>query len=310
MSYASNNISNTGEYIYSGSDGNTGAKVVVLNISNSTPTFLQKHEYPPYPETYNENNSHSFLPNRWFFTPDKSGISISGSIIFSTSMLDYSVDPSNLVIFKRHKEGSGEFQLLTTTYNSGKNEISASFSGWGEFVVGSLKLQAPTLLNPQSGVYAKVDEELTWSSVYGASNYVVEISKDENFSESKINEVVNTTKFKLPNLDFNSKYYWRIKATSPNVESEWSEVRNFTTLLGSPFLVNPAKESFGFRNNDTLAWNKVEGADKYQIQVSTSSNFFSPRINEINIKENFYVPFILGNNLKYFWRVRAFNSSN
>ena len=309
LKYASQFITNSGEYNYSGPDGNTGAKVLVSYISKSTQTYLQKHNYPPHSGSYNENMVQSLLPYRWVLTAEEIS-NIQGTIKISTSTLSNIEDPNKLVIYKRSTEGTGDFQVLTTTYNSGTGEISATFTGWGEFVIGSLILNAPKLLTPQNATFVTVEDELTWTSVFGATSYAIEISKKENFSSDKISAVVNNTKYRFVNLDFNSKYFWRVKSLNSNDESVWSEVRYFTTSVETPKLESPAHESFGIRNIDTLKWNKVVGAEKYHLQVSLDDHFLSPLINESNVKNNNFKIHGLGYNLKYYWRVKAINSAS
>lgn len=310
MAYAANTISNSGEYSFSGINGNTGVKVNVSSISNSTQTYVQKHNYPPHSGTYNENEARNLLPYRWVFTPDKSGINITGEIKINLSLLENIGDPKKLVIYKRDKEGTGNFQLLTTTYSSSNNELKANFSGWGEFVVSVMSLSAPSLIIPENSTYLDFNQEFSWSSIIGATSYKIELSKDSTFKSNKFSDSLMVTKYKFTNLDYNTKYFWRVKAKNSVVESEWSNIRNFTTTLAKPLPITPEKNKFGISNKDTLIWGKIDGADRYHLQISIDSNFFSFLINDNNLKFNQYIPNVLSYNTKYYWRVKALNNNN
>lgn len=82
---------------------------------------------------------------------------------------------------------------------------------------------------------------LVWKALKNASNYVVQVSANQDF----INDVAefNTadTTFELSNLQPNKAYYWRINSNnSTNWSSTWKfKTGNFTVFVDQKVFVNP-----------------------------------------------------------------------
>lgn len=83
----------------------------------------------------------------------------------------------------------------------------------------------------------KVDlnERLIWCKMDGVKKYEVNISKNSDFSNGKLQTIDNLTietemyyVDKLQ-LDKNAKYYWRVKGIGDGKHTEWSETSSFTT---------------------------------------------------------------------------------
>ncbi|HPI18929.1 MAG TPA: T9SS type A sorting domain-containing protein [Candidatus Kapabacteria bacterium] len=86
-----------------------------------------------------------------------------------------------------------------------------------------------SLTNNEKGT--KLDVELKWQPVKGAVNYDLQVSKTENFSdlEFDINEIYDTL-FNINNLEFGTKYFWRVRAVNVDYKSIWSDIWCFTTI--------------------------------------------------------------------------------
>lgn len=307
--FSSQNISGKGEYNFTSGNSNTGVKIDVTSISSNATAYIHKHNYPPITNSYNSGDIQSTLPFRWVFTTDNTNSYVSGDIIFDVESLGNNIDANSLTIFKRNVEGVGDFQILNTTFNSFTKELRAPFSGWGEFIIGRYFLTTPTLLKPENNSFVQLDAKISWSAVSDADNYKLEIGKDSTFQTVIISDYFNTTSHMPDFLEHNTKYFWRVKALNPKIESEWSLKRSFTTIVAPPTLIEPNKLSNGVRNGDKLIWEKVNGATKYQLQLSTDSNFIYTLVNDNNIINTFFTPIILNYYTKYFWRVRAINNT-
>lgn len=307
IKFAFHLISNSGDFAFNGNNGNTGVTLSVSSISSSTTAYIQKHNYAPHTSTFSDSSFSSILPLRWVLSTEKSSANISGTIKIKVSELNTNLNPSKLAIYKRSKEAEGNFDVLQTTYNTITNELTAPFSGWGEFVVVSAILEAPELSTPINNAYLSDDGKLTWQNVSGASYYRVQLSKSQNFSNNVISQTISDgSSYNFSNLSFNSVYYWRVKAYNDLDSSAWSVVGFFNTNIAPPVLALPRSNSFGFSKSDTLRWNIVEGADKYQIQINGGDNFVISHINVKGLTNNYFKTQYLDYNTQYFWRVRAF----
>jgi len=107
----------------------------------------------------------------------------------------------------------------------------------------------PFLEFPRNGMDSvSTDIYLDWKSVPYVDEYILELSKDANFSNI---EKSNTsfyltddpkgtdTRFKAESLLANTKYYWRVRTKFGSTNSNWSEVWSFTTSsagVGHEFL--------------------------------------------------------------------------
>jgi hypothetical protein len=83
------------------------------------------------------------------------------------------------------------------------------------------------------------------------------------------------------------------------------------TFPVSPALFSPVNNSAGISLTPQLIWLSVPSATVYRLQVSTDSLFASSIINDSNIVQTQYTisSGILNNNIRYYWRIKAKNSS-
>ncbi|MEW5989130.1 MAG: S8 family serine peptidase, partial [Chloroflexota bacterium] len=89
-----------------------------------------------------------------------------------------------------------------------------------------------TLLTPADGATNQsVRPTFTWTAASQGGTYEIEIATDSGFSNivdsaSGLTDTTYTIGF---DLDTNTTYYWRVRATNPCGDGEWSEVFSFTT---------------------------------------------------------------------------------
>ncbi|MGE5314329.1 MAG: fibronectin type III domain-containing protein [Acidobacteriota bacterium] len=76
-----------------------------------------------------------------------------------------------------------------------------------------------------------------------------------------------------------------------------------------PELVSPADQASGLPTSLLLTWEPVNGATSYHIQVATEETFQSQTVNRDTIHATTFAIQYLRNYSRYFWRVRAVNSS-
>jgi hypothetical protein len=187
---------------------------------------------------------------------------------------------------------------------SGDNDIANNnFSV--EFIVPKLNSPAVnSILNSKS-------VQMKWYKVSGATSYFVEYSPTPNFSTGLVSlqpsPATDTTI--LANLpDFNTTYYWRVKAERGSVESDWSEVWNFTTGLDKPVEVSPLSHRDVLSISLNLTWNSVPGATEYEVEVADSATgvvITNQTIASTSLSLN-----NLTDRKSYSWKVRAKNQGS
>lgn len=173
----------------------------------------------------------------------------------------------------------------------------------------STKLAPPTLTTPanaETGV--PIQGDLVWETVSGADSYTVMLSTTEDFSDDILLDMADITDTDYPYgpLEFLTTYYWKVKAVASESESEWSEVSNFTTILGPPALLSPADEAIDQAIDGNLVFDAVTNADSYNIQLSEKDDFSSDLALDINTSsETTHAYSGLKINTTYYWRASS-----
>ena len=102
-------------------------------------------------------------------------------------------------------------------------------TGLGSVVV------APELLSPKAGVNeVSIKPLFQWSAIAGADSYELIVSTNVSFASPAI---INIGEYALPatawqsniDLDYNTAYYWKVRAIGSSGHSAWSAVGVFTT---------------------------------------------------------------------------------
>ncbi|MBU1095301.1 MAG: T9SS type A sorting domain-containing protein [Bacteroidetes bacterium] len=165
------------------------------------------------------------------------------------------------------------------------------------------------ILPPDSMIVYPKQFLLQWDSAKYASMYKIQVSEEAEFDFILFEDstVVNTIRI---DLNFNRKFFWRIKSLNPAGESEWSTVGLFFTMqekLDAPTQLIPANNSFGITLMPEFEWEKIELATKYIFQL-TADTLFDKKIIADTLSEKFYKHNSkLSEGSKYFWRVSAVN---
>jgi hypothetical protein len=110
--------------------------------------------------------------------------------------------------------------------------------GWGpfsmtrSFFVYQEIPSAPQLLDPPDGtVGVSTAPVLDWDSSVGAESYALQVSDRPDFSIVVVDQAeIDSTSFRVTDLQNATTYYWRVGAANDLGTSEWSDVWDFTTL--------------------------------------------------------------------------------
>jgi hypothetical protein len=172
----------------------------------------------------------------------------------------------------------------------------------------------PTLLSPDNYAIVSRTPFLDWSSVTNATAYRVELSQSRYFDIIEKSIRVTDSHWEVsPALRPNTTYYWHVQAINAcGAVGWWSLYGNFVTCAvpAAPALESPAKAVSIDTLTPLLNWSDVDGAESYEVQVSTSNTFsdiFIARSATV-IASQWEVTPELGMSMTYYWRVRARNS--
>jgi len=224
-----------------------------------------------------------------------------------------------LVIEPVSESDAGSYRLELT--NSGSGLPATVVSEPIELRVGESSGTAPSvpqLSSPSNGSSnISLSPTLSWNSADGASGYRVQVSAGSGFTSTVFDESgISSTQRTVSGLNYDTAYYWRVRAVNSSGSSSWSQVWSFTTLSddagtvpSAPQLSTPSNGSTGISLSPTLGWNSADGASGYRVQVSAGSGFTSTVFDESGISSTQRTVSGLNHESTYYWRVRAVNSN-
>jgi len=198
----------------------------------------------------------------------------------------------------------------TSSYSSSVNRPNMQFAIEG----GPMLLERPTLISPAfAATEVSLTPELSWNAVPDADTYTVQVSNNAAFSNFVVNTTTTETNYLLTtNLNYNTTYYWRVKAANDEGNfSLFSPARYFTTFvpppLGQVVLVEPANGMTDAEVEDLpFVWNSVADATYYTFQITDDETFTN-----ILFSQDFEVTSLLVTGFDYlttyYWRVMAKN---
>jgi hypothetical protein len=90
---------------------------------------------------------------------------------------------------------------------------------------------APVLVSPaNNATNVSTNPTLAWNASAGASNYLLQVSKDSSFNSIVLSDSgLDSTSRAISSLADSTTYYWRVSASSAGGTSAWSSVWRFTT---------------------------------------------------------------------------------
>jgi len=200
-----------------------------------------------------------------------------------------------------------------------KNDTSANYFPKTFKTIDNPKLDYP--VNNMIGAGTNVEGVFYYSN--GPTSILWELDTSALFNSTLLkkgkdtnvlnNFFPNRSTFDLPReLEFETKYFWRIKWLSPVDTSKWSDVFNFTTTQ-IPWIEFPAKNSINLKLDTSIRWG-VQGSVNdyiYQYQISVDSTFNNSPINALTKGTSSQKKLSnLSYNTKYFWRGRALHGKD
>ncbi len=155
---------------------------------------------------------------------------------------------------------------------------------------------------------------LDWEPFSGIAFYEYQIGNDPNFSSGSV--IVGSlayinaydsnpdTELLLTNLNFDTDYFWRIRAINNNDTSSWSEVRHFSTPE-VPILTYPLNGANTFTGLE-FTWEAINGVQYFVFEADTSLDFNSIISIQASVSggsSHYTEGLRFGEN--YYWRIKA-----
>ncbi|QIX26304.1 hypothetical protein ncot_06575 [Nocardioides sp. JQ2195] len=200
---------------------------------------------------------------------------------------------------------TGEHNWRVRAFNS-----AGSSSGWATSSLDVSAVSAPSPISPV-GVDLHQPEDpplLSWTGTQGATSYVVEVDTEDDFVGAS-SYTTATTSLVIPNPLEAGTYFWRVQAVrGSGVVSQPSAAVSFTvSSIREVEIVGPVDDPETRVTDVVLDWKPVDGAQYYQLQVATDSDFNTIVDDKGNAKiyGTKYSPATTYDNNQYYWRVRA-----
>ena len=148
---------------------------------------------------------------------------------------------------------------------------------------------------------------VTWNTIEGAEQYEIyrALSEDGTYKKMK---TVTTESYTNTSAKVGKTYYYKVKAignVSEDGEPIFSQVVYGTCKLPQPVTKISNRVSDG---KNKLTWDKIEGADKYKIYVSTKKNGTYKRLNTKTGNSCVHTKAIAGK--RYYYKVKAIYADN
>jgi hypothetical protein len=186
------------------------------------------------------------------------------------------------------------------------NNKSSWCQAWKFTTKNKLKLTGPA----NNASNRMPDVTISWTAFKGVSFYEYELALDTLFT-NPATYVTDSVNNQADELLFGSTYYLRARAVNDNDISDWSDVRQFSTLE-SLDLVSPANNSTNISIRPLMKWKEVTGITSYQLQYADNPAFNNAFEKDFPADQTEYQ--VEGDGLDsatvYHWRVRALHSKD
>jgi hypothetical protein len=248
----------------------------------------------------------------WNKVPDASGyyLQVTTDIAFANIVIQDSV----LTDTSKSIAGLANGVLYYWRVKAKNDGGTSAWSNLSGFTTFAAVPQRPVLSSPADGAADQtIPLTVSWTKATGAASYHLQMATDSGFvALGVVDSALADTLKSVGGLANNTKYFWRVRAKNPVGVSSWSTTRSFITFaaaLQAPVLRSPADGATGQPVAPVLLWQGVNGAKKYHIQVSISSDFSTIVTQDSALTDTSRTLAGLDNSTTYFWRVRAENAT-
>lgn len=234
-------------------------------------------------------------------------LQVSEDAEFETIVVD-SISEFSAIQSKYLNFGTGFFWRVRALYDDG---VTSEWSDvWSFETFSKIALFRPQDESDDENpdVLLRWNPRIGSADVTGVEYFVVQIDTAGSFDSPFVQQFTtagDVYEKQMEELYFGTVYYWRAKTGHALYESDWSDVRTFSTL-NQIELKRPNNSSTGNDLNVLLRWDNISGLTRYEYQIDDNENFSSP---SVDLTENFEqnaTGLLYGTT--YYWRVRGRHS--
>lgn len=184
---------------------------------------------------------------------------------------------------------------------TGNDFAVVRFLGYPQPQLNGFQLVAPTNLS-QGMNFANLN--FNWSDAFGATSYEIDIDVSATFATAQT-FTTTASGYAATNLQPNTMYFWRVRASDGNNWGAYSNVWRFTTdNLDNFNLLSPAN---GATNSNfaalALDWATNISASTYELQIDTSADFSTSPATYTSANSAYTLTLLPSTT--YYWKVRA-----
>ena len=162
-------------------------------------------------------------------------------------------------------------------------------------------LDAPSIAPVENGD-GDGDYLIDWNDVQGAASYVLQEDDNSAFSSPTTIYEDATSQYAVTGRGPGTRYY-RVRAKSGSVNSEWSSARYVTVKPNAPVL--DAIDNVDLNGEYTITWSHPIAADGFVLQEDDNASFSSPVTRYLGANTSYQVTGQDGGS--WYYRVRAYN---
>jgi hypothetical protein len=186
---------------------------------------------------------------------------------------------------------------------------------WSEtrmLTVGHSGPLAATLTHPAAFEQIEPSDTFTWTESPQAVSYTMEIATEPDFAPALIQQTdLDTTSMTVEGLERGVTYYWRVAGFDEEGRHTYTAPQAFTVAqaLSAVSLVSPDDGSVGIAPYADVVWTPLDGAESYDLEVSTTPDFSDVVVAESLGESEYTFEAPLPYESTFYWRVRGVNQS-
>lgn len=146
--------------------------------------------------------------------------------------------------------------------------------------------------------------KITWKKAGNTKKYQV-YRATSKYGKYKLIKTTTGKTFTNSKLTTGKKYYYKVRAVNGSKKGKFSTPKYATPQLNKVSGVKAISDKY---NSITLSWNKVKGANGYQIYKSTSKNGTYKKVKSLSA--NKFIDPGLATGKTYYYKVRAYRYVN
>ncbi len=170
-------------------------------------------------------------------------------------------------------------------------------------------LTPPILIYPRDNTKNfRLSDKLIWLGNQSANTYQIQISTDPVFINIFQDQTITDTSFGITSLPYGTKFYWRVRSINDKMQSNWSQIYSFITVLRSPNLISPLDKLGNLTLPVEFVWERTGSNIFFKLQIAYDKDFEFVAQEMIFYENNSVTLQTLPEDTWLYWRVMSYNS--